>query len=71
MLPLCTGCVEAHFREVRNRNIGVQARAPAPGGPVLEISVESCKEGLEAKIHGAVFMRECEASGRAALVARC
>lgn len=63
--------MEAHFREVKNRNTGVQARATAPGGPGLEISIEPCQEGLEANIHGAVSVRGREARGRAALVVRC
>lgn len=60
--------MEADFRDVRSRNIGVQARATAPGGSGLEISVESYEE---AKIHGSVFVRGWEARDRAALVVKC
>lgn len=53
--------MEADLRKVRDRNSGVQASCAAPDGPVIEIYVKSCQEGLEAQIHGAVSMREREA----------
>lgn len=58
----------SRLQESEKQELGVQDRSVAPGGPVLETYVESCKERLEAKIDGAISMQECEEGGMGRLL---